>query len=389
MTELKTAEQLLDEILSGEQEPTTSEYEAAFIYGCTQADISENVTNPDWCSWLGLPEWTPKQAVCLLYNINPLEYDKIKNNQQIHVLQEHAAFKGNMSPYQWQQFGIEQKLPFPRQIRDIGNPVVELQAEAVMDTTILDEVVAQTGKTKQQLVKMASEGSISLYWRSPKLSVEYFQWYQSGENEQKQFRLGKNDSPISFKLPVEFLKNVLAEGLDSDFKLSRLECEEPEFANSLKANTHTSDIPKGIVFETYCNLKPPRSFKEMPAIEITDDDFRKIQNGLVQQKTEAVGGVVQPDTRNCLKPSGLLSLPSRQDDWVSVIDDTVKVLHDEMSKMPNEVQVWGRMATNPPQGYKVTSGKDKGDHCLNITGIDPLSRSAFSKRWKKYTSSAQ
>ncbi|MDT4290383.1 hypothetical protein RO575_12500 [Methylomonas sp. MO1] len=104
-----------------------------------------------------------------------------------------------------------------------------------------------------------------------------------------------------------------------------------------------------------------------------------------EPETEGIGDVIQSNPRNCIEISGLLSSPSRQDDWFSVIDDTTKVLHDELSKMPNEAQVWGRMATEPPQGYAVTSGKDKGEDCLYMPGAKLLSRSAFTKRWKSYS----
>lgn len=84
--------------------------------------------------------------------------------------------------------------------------------------------------------------------------------------------------------------------------------------------------------------------------------------------------------------SGLLAAPARQDDWFTVIDDTTKALHQELSNMPNEIQVWGRLSTNPPAGYTVTAGVDRGgEACLNMPGVTPLGRRAFGERWKKYT----
>lgn len=84
--------------------------------------------------------------------------------------------------------------------------------------------------------------------------------------------------------------------------------------------------------------------------------------------------------------SGLLAVPARQDDWFTVIDDTTKVLHQELSKMPNEIQVWGRLSTNPPAGYAVTTGTDRGgEACLDMPGATSLGRKAFGERWKKYT----
>ena len=58
----------------------------------------------------------PEQAVCLFYGIDS---DVLGNHQcrDIFVkLTRKVELKGNMTPYQWQQFGIEQKLPLPNQI---------------------------------------------------------------------------------------------------------------------------------------------------------------------------------------------------------------------------------------------------------------------------------
>ncbi|TPQ27635.1 hypothetical protein [Methylomonas koyamae] len=102
-------------------------------------------------------------------------------------------------------------------------------------------------------------------------------------------------------------------------------------------------------------------------------------------KAEAAGGV---SLENDIEISRLLSSPLKKDDWFHVIDDTTRELFIELSKMPNEIQVWGRMVTNPPKGYEVTTGQDRGESCLSMPGVNSLSRSAFTKRWKNYTQRA-
>lgn len=84
--------------------------------------------------------------------------------------------------------------------------------------------------------------------------------------------------------------------------------------------------------------------------------------------------------------SNLLNEPLKKDDWFDVIADATNELYRQLNKLPNETQLWGELWTTPPLGYKLSTGLDKGEDCLMMPGIRPLSRSAFSKRWKNYTS---
>lgn len=104
-------------------------------------------------------------------------------------------------------------------------------------------------------------------------------------------------------------------------------------------------------------------------------------------KAEAVlnDGVDSKENPNDIAASKLLKLPSRQDSWVDVISDMVTAFYTEFGKLPNESQAWGQLWTNPPAGYVITTGKDKGEDCLSMPGEKPLSKSAFSKRWESYT----
>jgi hypothetical protein len=68
----------------------------------------------------------------------------------------------------------------------------------------------------------------------------------------------------------------------------------------------------------------------------------------------------------------------------------VREFHKQNGKRPNEVQAWGQLWTSPPVGYSITTSTDKGKKdCLNMPSVNPLSKSAFIKRWKKYTDNAQ
>jgi len=93
-----------------------------------------------------------------------------------------------------------------------------------------------------------------------------------------------------------------------------------------------------------------------------------------------------PPSNEC-KHSGLLIIPLRIDSLFPVIDDMTRAFFSENSSgLPNEVQAWCRLCENPPAGYGVSVGKDRGkDDSLIMQGTKPLSRSAFKRRWKSYT----
>lgn len=88
---------------------------------------------------------------------------------------------------------------------------------------------------------------------------------------------------------------------------------------------------------------------------------------------------------NDIEFSGLLNTPSKKDAWFSVIDDMTKTFYALHGKVPNETQAWSKLWLCPPDGYSITTGKDKGEDCLQMIGSNPLSQSAFEKRWKNYT----
>ncbi|MFI3197918.1 MAG: hypothetical protein QX196_06305 [Methylococcaceae bacterium] len=121
---------------------------------------------------------------------------------------------------------------------------------------------------------------------------------------------------------------------------------------------------------------------------------------IIEPQTEAVGDAgtgnhagteTKPLNQNSNNSdfSGLLNNPSKKDDWFSVIDDMTRGFYDRLGKMPNETQAWGALWTSPPEGYEITTGKDRGDDCLIMPSITTLSKRAFSERWKKYTAKSQ
>lgn len=98
------------------------------------------------------------------------------------------------------------------------------------------------------------------------------------------------------------------------------------------------------------------------------------------------GALFKGEATSAIDTNSLLNLPSRQDDWVDVINDMTKAYHAEFGQIPNEAQAWGQLCENPPKGYLIENGEDRGEDCLTMPGVRPLNKSSFSKRWKKYTS---
>jgi hypothetical protein len=203
-----------------------NEYEVAFDYGVTKTQLHRLSNYPKKAhNWFNLKSWTPEQAVCLFYEINPFEYEQIKNHEGIQWILLTAKEHQSQSPQEWKEFAIKNQIPIPTAFNRI--PIVE-----------------------------------------------------SASNE--------ND-------------------------------------------TNTPNQTKHI--------------------------------GLTGWKS-----------------------PSRQDTWYEVIESTVKNYLGEYGQMPTKAQAWQRLCETPPHGYTVNTGMDKGEPCLCMPTENPLSRSAFYKRWAKYTS---
>jgi hypothetical protein len=114
----------LDEYLSAMGEIEIDE--ADFKYGVVQAKAlktGNKCTPDDWKHWLDFRQWTPEQAVCLLYEISPGTLELQKYPDTMTMLLQLAEFSGNMPPYQWRQFGLKQGIPLPQQILDIQESV--------------------------------------------------------------------------------------------------------------------------------------------------------------------------------------------------------------------------------------------------------------------------
>lgn len=240
-------------------------YKVAFEHGVTKTQLHRISNRPkNEHNWFALKSWSPEQAVCLFYDVNPFEYEQIKNHEDIQRILLDAKEYQSQSPQEWKEFAIKNQIPIPTAFNRI--PIVE-----------------------------------------------------SASNEVNQETTSNNDE-----------KNK----------------KEHQSESSLPTDLNSISIAESTSIENDTN--PPSQTKH---IELT----------------------------------GWKS-PSRQDTWYEVIESAVKSYLGEYEQMPTKAQVWQRLCETPPHGYSVKTGKDKGEPCLCMTTEKPLSRSAFYKRWEKYTS---
>lgn len=106
-----------------------------------------------------------------------------------------------------------------------------------------------------------------------------------------------------------------------------------------------------------------------------------------RDKEQSLPSIPDAKEGNLPKPTrdALSKPPKRRNAWFEAINDMTTDFYNEFGKIPKQSQAWGRLCTQPPHGYEITTGKDKGEECLNMPGEKTLSRSAFNKRWSSYT----
>jgi hypothetical protein len=84
------------------------------------------------------------------------------------------------------------------------------------------------------------------------------------------------------------------------------------------------------------------------------------------------------------KPSGLLKAPRKKNDWFYVIDDMTREYYQKFNRIPNTLEAWKLLSSNPSNVYGITTRAGQDD-CIFMNGSPLLSKKAFLKRWRKYT----
>lgn len=132
---------------------------------------------------------------------------------------------------------------------------------------------------------------------------------------------------------------------------------------------------------------PKAAASSQEAVRANNDEPQAVgSDGMGSQTdTEPASTKVIQANNNDVKFSGLLNIPKRINDWFQVIDDMTKDFYGQYKRIPNELQAWGQLWASPPDGYEITTSKDRGEDCLKMPGVSNLSKKSFNDRWRKYT----
>lgn len=172
-------------------------------------------------------------------------------------------------------------------------------------------------------------------------------------------------------------------------------------AKNGKGEIFIPDLSKSFCYETRYELgvqKPVKHKCGPTDCTIHKADFKRylesleqwpVKNGLLANwwAVEQSNAIIQTDSKLNLitiKTNVFCKPPKRKDSWFDAIEEATLTLLEQLGKLPNEAQVWGQLSTNPPHGYEITPGTDKGEDCLHMPGENPLPRGGFSRRWKRW-----
>jgi hypothetical protein len=75
--------------------------------------------------------------------------------------------------------------------------------------------------------------------------------------------------------------------------------------------------------------------------------------------------------------------PLRKDTWYKVLEDMMYDYKRENGGYPNRTEAWSYLSSGEPKSYGITTGTDRDEEALFISGAKALSFSAFKKRWDR------
>ncbi len=157
--------------------------------------------------------------------------------------------------------------------------------------------------------------------------------------------------------------------------------EYENFWRFVMKNKHL-DLEKLIQEERY--LRNETYYANGRRLRPYSHDEEKILKEIYDSFGDATHSIKSED--ETFKSSGLLKNLRKKDEWFYVIDDMTREFYDEFQKLPNFPQAWGALCLNPPKSYVISKGKHLNEDCIFMCDSKPLSKSAFNKRWTKYTS---
>lgn len=103
----------------------------------------------------------------------------------------------------------------------------------------------------------------------------------------------------------------------------------------------------------------------------------------IQQNKTAPGAPPKKIT-NQGPPTAIIPIkePQRKDDWFLIIEEAIKDFENMRGQTPSRETLWGILVKNPSEGWRVAYDNRKKH--LTAPTCNPLDRSAFNKRYKRY-----
>ena len=105
----------------------------------------------------------------------------------------------------------------------------------------------------------------------------------------------------------------------------------------------------------------------------------------IQQKKAAPGSPPKKIT-NQSPPAAIIPIkePKTKNDWFLIIKKAIQGYENKHSHTPSRETLWWILVNNPPEGWKIEY--DSRRKHLTAPTCNPLDRSAFNKRYKRYYS---
>ncbi|MDP2201775.1 MAG: hypothetical protein Q8K07_07135 [Methylicorpusculum sp.] len=310
----------------------------------------------DWPQVLSLPLWNESETICYIFGIDS------------------ELYKNGLLDSSRQKFADDMRTRFEREAKAENLPNKIVGGEIFYKPNSAIAWAVQKGfpviPELRDYISTAIENRTGITWDGEIQTIEPL------TNEQKQEY--NNQAAWAWVDAIYILQ-----GYKPVFQLST---EQVRSHFPSLVNYFTQSIQLGVIGKEI-NQAGEKSFIDSPANwqEFWQGIHKAQESKAEQDKRPAVENISHSIRGGDIAPSNLLNAPSRQDDWFDLIVDMTKSYFAEFGSLPNEAQAWGRLWTNPPTGYAIETGMDKGEDCLKIPGKNPLSKSAFLKRWKKYT----
>lgn len=195
------------------------------------------------------------------------------------------------------------------------------------------------------------------------------------------------DAPAAATWPKDFPDRVIRY---NNFRRHILDLQglSPEISDELthvvdshslfsKQEYKSSDLVKWTEKKGYDIPKPLMPLlEEVESSKVAEPEQDQSEAASEQNKIKPMSNT-KGDEHGKLFP---MKVPLRKDDWFNAIRDCVREFANEKGETPSNTKLWLRMIDTPPNDYGISSDGKR----LTMSGVDPLDRETFNKRYKNY-----